>query len=143
MAGVLSNQTKFYYSTTSGETTTWTPVNNLMEVPSLGGTPDKIEITCLDDIEHKYMNGIKSYGDSLAFKFLYDGTATTGNYALLSALTGTQQFKVEFNIPSGQGTTGHTFTFSGEPSVVMDAITNNSALTFTLNIAPQSAIVYA
>lgn len=55
--------------TTSEEKFTLT---NLQEIPELGGEVEAIEITTLADAAHMYTDGIKNYGDSLAFKFLYE-----------------------------------------------------------------------
>ncbi|MBQ9913535.1 MAG: hypothetical protein IJO73_04835 [Clostridia bacterium] len=48
-------------------------LTNLQEIPDLGGEVEAIEITTLADAAHTYTDGLKNYGDSLAFKFLYDG----------------------------------------------------------------------
>lgn len=47
-------------------------LTNLQEIPELGGDAEAIEITTLADAAHRYTDGIKNYGDSLAFKFLYE-----------------------------------------------------------------------
>ena len=130
MAGILSKNIKFSYSATSEGS--YTEVANLQEIPSLGGTPDKIDVTCLGDSNKKYINGLIDYGD-LAFKFLYDNSTATSNYRVLKGLTGTNYFKIEF--PDSTA-----FAFSGEVSVSLDAAAVNAALTFTANIALNSNI---
>jgi hypothetical protein len=47
-------------------------LTNLQEIPELGGDSEAIEITTLADAAHMYCDGIKNYGDSLVFKFLYE-----------------------------------------------------------------------
>ena len=64
---VISKGIKLSYG--AGEA--FTPLTDLQEIPSLGGTTESIEITTLADAAHMYTDGIKNYGDSLAFKFLY------------------------------------------------------------------------
>ena len=81
-----------------------------------------------------YMNGLISYGDSLAFKFLYKPE----QFKALSALTGSLGWKVE--LPDGANT---TITFSGESSVKLDGVGTNSPLTYTLSIKPDSAMNFA
>lgn len=105
----------------------------------MGGTQEKVEVTCLDDTVRKYINGIKSYGESLDFGFLYDGTASTGNYAVLSALNSETAFKVEFDLDA---TNKHAFVFTGEPSVAFNDTADVSAFTFTLSVAPLTDIYY-
>lgn len=130
MAGILSKGIKFSYAPTAEGI--FTEVTNLQEIPSLGGTPDKIETTCLADANKTYINGLIDYGD-LAFKFLYDNTGATSNYRVLKGLTGTNFYKITF--PDGTA-----FAFSGECTCSMDSAAVNAALTFTANIALSSAI---
>lgn len=59
-------------------------LTNLQEIPELGGETEAIEITTLADSAHKYTDGIKNYGDSLAFKFLYE----TAQFETLNGLEG-------------------------------------------------------
>ena len=73
--GLLSKGIKFEYSSNG---TSYTEVKNLQEIPSLGGTPEKIDVTCLADGNKKYINGLVDYGD-LAFKFLYDNSDAQSN----------------------------------------------------------------
>ena len=107
-------------------------LTNLMEIPELGGDTEAIEITTLADAAHMYTNGIKNYGDSLAFKFLYEET----QFSTLNALTETQQWKV--SLPDGA-----TCSFGGTCSVKLDGVGVNAALTYTLNIKPNTEMVFA
>lgn len=106
-------------------------LTNLMEIPELGGEVEAIEITTLADAAHVYTDGIKSYGDSLAFKFLYDAS----QFAELNAATGSQNWKVE--LPD---TT--TCEFSGTCSVKLDGVGVNAALTYTLSIKPNTEMAW-
>ena len=127
--GLLSKGIKFEYSANG---TAYTEISNLQEIPSLGGTPDKVDVTCLADGNKKYINGLVDYGD-LAFKFLYDNSSETSNYRVLKSLTGINHFKITF--PDNT-----TFEFTGECSCSLDAASVNAALTFTANIALNSEI---
>lgn len=130
MAGILSKGIEFSYSATSeGE---YKVIPNLQEIPSLGGTAEKVEVTCLEDANKTYINGLVDYGD-LAFKFLYDNSGATSNYRILKGLSGVNYFKVKF--PDGT-----TFNFSGEVNVSIDSAAVNAALTFTANVALNSEI---
>lgn len=128
--GVLSKGITLSYKTSSGGE--FTQLTNLQEIPDLGGETEAIEITTLADDAHMYMDGIKNYGDSIAFKFLYDKT----QFETLTGLTGTLTWKV--TLPD---TT--TCTFSGTSSVKLDGIGVNAALSYTLSIKPNSAMVWA
>ena len=128
--GVLSKGITLSYKT--GAAGDFTQLTNLQEIPDLGGETEAIEITTLADDAHMYMDGIKNYGDSIAFKFLYDKT----QFETLTGLTGTSTWKV--TLPD---TT--TCTFSGTSSVKLDGIGVNAALSYTLSIKPNSAMVWA
>lgn len=132
MAGILSKETTLSYSTTGSS---YTVIEHLMEVPELGGDPEKVEVTTLADSVKKYIPGIRDLGD-LAFKFLYDNSGENSNYRILRGLQEANtvaNFKVEY--PDG---TAHTF--SAYVNVKMDAATVNAAMTFTASMSLQSDI---
>ena len=111
-------------------------LDGLQEVPSLGGTPDKVEVTTLSDGSRRYIKGIKDYGD-LTFKFLYQNDTTTSNFRVLRGLEESGkivEWKVEF--PDGTG-----FAFSGECTVAPSDGAVNAAITFNLTISLNSDIV--
>jgi hypothetical protein len=132
MAGILSKDITLSYKN-GGE---YTVIPNLQEVPELGGTAEKVDVTTLADGNYKYINGIKDFGD-LAFKFLYDNSGETSNYRIVRGLEESGEvvdWKVTF--PDGTG-----FEFSGEVSTATDSQSVNSAITFTANITLNSDIV--
>ena len=131
----ISKGIKLSYKT-NGET--YTDLTNLQEIPELGGDTESIEITVLSDAAHMYTNGIKNYGDSLTFKFLYDTT----QFTTLNNLSGSVDWKV--SLPDGEnGAIDTTCTFSGTCSVKLDGVGVNSALTYTLSIKPNSEMTWA
>ena len=107
-------------------------LTDLQEIPELGGDAEAIEITTLADAAHMYTDGIKNYGDSLAFKFLYKKEQFTELNGVKDAVT----WKVE--LPDGA-----TCTFSGTCSVKLDGVGVNAALTYTLAIKPNSSMEWA
>lgn len=127
---VISKGIKLSYKAASGST--FTELTNLQEIPDLGGETESIEITTLADAAHTYTDGLKNYGDNLAFKFLYEGT----QFATLNGLTGTQEWKVE--LPDNEAC-----TFSGACSVKLDGVGVNAALTYTLSIRPSTEMAWA
>lgn len=106
-------------------------LDNLQEIPELGGEAEAIEITTLKDVAHMYTDGIKNYGDSLAFKFLYEK-------AQFTTLNGLKDAEWKVALPDGT-----TCTFGGTCSVKLDGVGVNSALTYTLAIKPNSEMVFA
>lgn len=107
-------------------------LTNLQEIPELGGTRESIEITTLSDDAHMYTDGILNYGDNIAFKFLYEKE----QFTTLNGLTGTQNVVV--TLPDSS-----TCTFTGTCSVKLDGVGINAPLTYTLNVKPNSAMVWA
>lgn len=107
-------------------------LTNLQEIPELGGETEAIEITTLADAAHTYTDGLINYGDSLAFKFLYE----SAQFMTLNGLEGVSEWKV--SLPDGEAC-----TFSGSSAVKLDGVGVNAALTYTLSIKPNSEMVWA
>ena len=127
----ISKGIKLSYKTSASESQ-YTELTNLQEIPDLGGEAEAIEITTLADAAHMYTDGILNYGDSLAFKFLYD----KAQFTTLTGLSGSNSWKVE--LPDGA-----TCTFTGTSSVKLDSVGVNAALTYQLSIKPNSAMAWA
>ena len=127
---VISKGIKLSYKNGGGSS--YTDLTNLQEIPELGGDSEAIEITTLADAAHMYTDGILNYGDSLAFKFLYDKT----QFETLQGLSGSISWQV--TLPDAT-----TCAFTGTSSVKLDGVGVNAALTYTLSIKPNSAMTWA
>lgn len=140
-AGILSKDITLSYKSGTGSTATYVEIENLQEIPSLGGDVDTVEVTTLADAAHTFIRGLKNYGDKLAFKFLYDNSAATSNYRVCKSLEAEYdadpEFKHEWKVTFPDGT---EFAFEGQAQASIDAAGTNAALTFTLNIAISSDI---
>ncbi len=110
----------------------YTALTNLQEIPDLGGSTEAIEITTLADAAHMYTDGLKDYGDSIEFKFLYEET----QFGTLNALTGSTEWQVKLPDQS-------TCSFSGTSSVKLDGVGVGAALTYTLAIKPNTEMAWA
>lgn len=126
---VISKGIKLSYKS-NGET--YTDLTNLQEIPELGGDTEALEITTLADAAHMYTDGLLNYGDSLAFKFLYEKE----QFTTLGGLSGVKEWKV--TLPDTA-----TCSFSGSCSVKLDGVGTNAVLTYTLSIKPTSAMAWA
>jgi hypothetical protein len=126
---VISKGITLSYKTGDGS---FIQLTNLQEIPELGGDAEAIEITTLADSAHMYTDGIKNYGDSLAFKFLYE----EAQFTVLNSLAGSNSWMV--TLPDGL-----TCSFSGTNSVKLDGVGVNAALTYTLAIKPDSEMIFA
>lgn len=107
-------------------------LTNLQEIPDLGGEVEAIEITTLADSAHMYTDGLKNYGDSLEFKFLYEKT----QFTTLNGLVGSTDWQVA--LPDGE-----TCSFSGTSSIKLDGVGVNAAITYTLSVKPNSEMIWA
>ena len=116
----------------AGTGSSYIELTNLQEIPELGGDAEAIEITTLADAAHMYTDGIKNYGDSLAFKFLYE----KAQFTTLNGLTNGAEWQV--TLPDKA-----TCTFSGTCAVKLDGVGVNAALTYTLSIKPNTEMVWA
>lgn len=110
---------------------TYKELTNLMEIPDMGGEVESIEITVLADSSRKHTDGLINYGDSLPFKFLYEAA----QFVALNGLKGEQEWQVK--LPDGE-----TCSFSGSASVKLDGAGVAAALTYTLNIKPNSEMTW-
>ena len=125
---VLSEGIKLSYKVGEGE---FVELTNLQEIPELGGEAEAIEITTLADPAHMYTDGLLNYGDSLAFKFLYE----TEQYMTLQ---GVDNATWQVELPEGT-----TCSFGGTCSVKLDGVGTNAVLTYTLAIKPNSKMNWA
>ena len=128
MAVISKGITLSYKGATGGE---FIELTNLQEIAELGGETESIEITTLADSAHMYTDGLKNYGDSLPFKFLYEGE----QFETLNGLTGVNAWKV--TLPDGAAC-----TFNGSSSVKLDGVGVNAVLTYTLSIKPNSEMIW-
>lgn len=128
--GLLSKDIQLKYATyTSSGVGTYTLIDGLQSIPSLGGENEKVETTCLADGARRYIKGIKDYGD-LAFKFLYDNSASTSNFRVLKDLEDEDKVAFKCLLPDGTA-----FDFDAQVQVAIDEAEINQALTFTMNLA--------
>lgn len=134
MAGLLTKGITLGYKKGSSAST-YTLIANLQAAPALGGTPERVDVTTLEDANRKYIQGVKEY-EQLAFTFLYDNTTETSNYRVVRGLEeegGVVNWEVTF-----PDTT--KFHFSGEVATSINEAEVNAAITFTANITLNSDI---
>ncbi len=120
------------YKTTGS---TYTKLNDLVDVPAIGGDPEKIDTTTYDNSVRQYIPGVRDLGD-VAFKFLYDNSSDTTSYAVLKQLATTGE-AVDWELKYPDGTKDQ---FSAIPTVKKEAAPINGRLEFTLSLSLQSDI---
>lgn len=126
---VISKDIKLSYKV-SGE---YIELTNLQEIPDLGGETESIEITVLTDAARTYTNGIKNYGESVDFTFLYE----EAQFETLEGL-GDGSIGWQVSLPNGAAC-----TFTGTCGVKLNGVGINEALTYTLSIKPNSEMAWA
>lgn len=122
-AGLLSKDTTLGMKASGGGT--FEILEGLQAVPEVGGDPEQVDITTLEDATKKYISGIQDM-DSLEFTFLYDKAVFT---KLKAVQTGGKEATFELSYPDGA-----KCTFTGGVTVKMGAGEVNSAYQFTLSV---------
>lgn len=130
--GLTTIDTTLHYKVAAGA---FTEIEDLLEVPELGGAPEKIDTTTLKHKTKRSIPGVIDLGD-LAFKFLYDNSGPEANYRVLKGLQDNRivaTYKVTY--PDG---TAHQF--DAYIAVKMDGAAVAGKLTFTATFMLQSDV---
>jgi hypothetical protein len=121
-------------------------VAGLTDIPDMGATPEKLDVTTLADDVRKYINGVKDFGD-LEFTFIYESGAD-GNYKqLYDIIYDAQGNKIEAN-EAGETACivefpdGSKFEFNGTIDVRIIGVGVNAVITFAMTVALASDINY-
>ena len=115
---------------------TVTDVSGLTDIPDMGATPEKLDVTTLADEYRQYINGVRDFGD-LEFNFIYESGAD-GNYAQLAAIEAAGEV-VECSVEFPDGA---KFNFSGEIALRILGVGVNAVITFAMSVALASDIEY-
>ena len=116
-------------------------VSGLTDIPDMGATPEKLDVTTLADDVRQYINGVKDFGD-LEFTFIYESGAD-GNYAKLAALEAGAENKAGATECVVTFPDNSTFSFEGEISLRILGVGVNAVITFAISVALASDIEYA
>ena len=111
-------------------------VSGLTDIPDMGATPEKLDVTTLADEYRQYINGVRDFGD-LEFTFIYESGAE-GNYAKLAAIEAAGQ-NVECSVEFPDGA---KFSFEGEIALRIVGVGVNAVITFVMSVALASDIEY-
>lgn len=130
--GLTAEETTFHYKVDAGS---FAQVAGLLEVPELGGAPEKVDATTLEHKTKRFIPGIIDAGD-MAMKFQYDNSSTGANYRVLKGLQ-TLRKKATFKV---QYPDGSAHQFDAYIAVKMDSVGVAGKLTFTVTFMLQSDI---
>lgn len=110
----------------------------IKDFPDLGGSPELIETTTLDNSSQTFVHGVQSMS---ALEFTANYTKT--DYQSVSAYADNEEheFQIQFG-EDGAGGAG-TFSFKGELAVWVVGGSVNSPLEMRISIAPSTEITFA
>lgn len=118
----------------SGASITWTQLLPVKTTPQIGGAPEQLETTTLDDNMQTYINGIQS-AEAMEFTANYD----SDEYDTLKALEGkTTPYAIWFG-NDGDGSAGK-YKFEGQLSVYINETEVNGVVEMTISITPGTVI---
>ena len=119
---------------TGTDTITWTQLLPVKTTPQLGGEPEQLETTTLDDNMQTFINGIQT-SEAMSFTANYD----SDKYDDLKELENiTNPYAVWFG-NDGLGSDGK-FSFKGQLSVYVNETEINGVVEMTITITPSSPI---
>ena len=115
-------------------------VSGLTDIPDMGATPEKLDVTTLADDVRQYINGVKDFGD-LEFTCIYE-SGPDGNYAILAAVEVSENNKAGETACIVEFPDGAKFEFNGEISLRILGVGVNAVITFAISVALASDIEY-
>lgn len=118
----------------TGEIPTWEQLLPVKTTPQLGGAPEQLETTTLDDSMQTFINGIQA-AEAMSFTANYD----SDKYDELKLLENkTEKYAVWFG-NQGNGEDGK-FSFEGQLSVYVNETAVNGVIEMTVTINPSTVI---
>lgn len=117
----------------SAEGTTWAKLCPIKSFPALGGAPEQIDITDLEDEVTSSIPGVQSL-DSMEF---------TANYRLedYEAIKAKENTPGKYRIKLGKDGAAGTATWDGQHSVYVNEGEVNGALQMTITVSPSTKII--
>lgn len=110
----------------------WTDLAGCTEVPEIGGAPDTVESTTLDNLVYRsYVKGLQDLG-TLDFPFNLESPSATSNINIIAGLDADTQYGWKITYASGI-----TVTFKSKPSYSLNAVGVNEIESFTLHLIPE------
>lgn len=121
-----SYNSKLMYNSGTAETPTWTQLCSIKGIPQIGGEPEQIETTTLDDSVTTNIDGIQSQ-DAMSMTNNYEPEV----YDTIKALEGTEKQLSIWLGNDGTGAKGK-FTGKGKVSVYINEADTNAVVEMTI-----------
>lgn len=109
-----------------------TKLCEIKDFPSLGGAPELLETTTLNDAAQTYINGIQSMS-AMEFSANY----TKADYTTIKATEKTPGF---YALEFGEGGADGIFEWEGEHAVWVDGAGVNAVVPMKISIAPSTVV---
>ena len=123
--------------TATTSTGSFTQLCKIKSYPDLGGQPEQIETTDLEDTTQTFVPGVQSL-DALEFTCNYNPTDYAAVVAAIPS-SGDLYYKLEMGTSDAQG----VFTWSGTHSVRLNGGEVNGVREMTITITPSSVISFS
>lgn len=110
----------------------WTDLKGCTEIPEIGGAPDTVESTTLDNLVYRsYVKGLQDLG-TLDFPFNLENPAAASNINVISGLDEDTLYGWQITYASGI-----TVKIKSKPSYSFNAVGVNEIESFTLHLIPE------
>ena len=110
----------------------WTDLNGCTEIPEIGGAPDTVESTTLDNLVYRsYVKGLQDLG-TLDFPFNLELPSATSNINVIAGLDADTLYGWKITYASGV-----TVQLKSKPSYSFNAVGINEIESFTLHLIPE------
>ena len=131
--GISTINTTLYSGTTQGSLTKVCPIKSY---PDMGGAPEMLQTTDLEDSMHTYTPGVQDLGGGLEFTANFDKT----EFAAIKGMKGTEQF---FELRMGESGADGVFSWKGEIDVYMTGGEVNAVREMVVVCTPSTEITFA
>ena len=126
------NGSKLDYSKTAGPDGPWTKINGIKQTPDIGGTPNKIDTTDLDNTKYETaINGLIPAQD-YEFEFNMEDPTATANIKLVSDLEDSGEIVYwRYTL-----TNGITVTFRSDVRTTIQGGGSGDLIGFSISLSP-------
>lgn len=110
----------------------WTDLLGCTEIPEIGGAPDTVESTTLDNLVYRtYVKGLQDLG-TLDFPFNLETPSASSNINVIAGLNADTLYGWKITYASGI-----TVQLKSKPSYSFNAVGVNEIESFTLHLIPE------
>lgn len=134
----ISAGTKLSYGSLQGDgsyPTTWTDLIGATEIPEIGGDPETVETTTLDNLVYRtYIKGLQDLS-SIQIPFNLENPAATANINVIAGLDEDTTYGWMITYASGI-----TVKIKSKPSYKFNQVGVNEIESFTLTLVPEEEL---